>query len=122
MIQCLGYPSSLISVEKRVSGLDHVQMEGGEGSTRKRFDLLCFSQTLQPLLLIECKAVPLRHAMFGQLIGYNLFAKAPFLGLVNQDRQIFSWKDLHSGEQHYQDHFPSFQVLTCQTDLLQAKV
>lgn len=68
MISELGYPKSLISVEKRVGS--------------RRFDLVCYTQTGLPLLLVECKAVELSEAAQNQAVGYNAVIKAPFICLA----------------------------------------
>lgn len=61
----LGYPKSLISVEKKVGS--------------RRFDLVCYTQAGLPLLLVECKAVELSEAAQNQALGYNDVIQAPFI-------------------------------------------
>lgn len=59
---------------------------------QRRIDLLLFDgsgQGLRPLLLVECKAVPLNAAAERQLLSYNLFVKAPFVCLVNEKERRF---------------------------------
>lgn len=58
----------------------------------RRIDLLLFDGSgngLRPLMLVECKAVPLNGAAERQLLSYNLFVKAPFVCLVNQKERRF---------------------------------
>lgn len=54
---------------------------------QRRGDLLVSTKspkgTLTPLFLIECKAGQLRKPHFYQLVGYNQFVHAPFVGLTN---------------------------------------
>jgi hypothetical protein len=79
MIQELGYPKSLIQVEKAISPL------------RRRFDIVVFYKVedrLLPLLLVECKAEKIEPNSLRQLLGYNASIQAPFLGLA--DASCFS--------------------------------
>lgn len=84
MIGSLGYPRSLISVEKAISSLIRV---GREEDPLRRIDILCFmpkSDGLSPLLLVECKASEsaLDQAE-AQVLGYNEKIKAPFIALAS---------------------------------------
>lgn len=72
----LGYPLAYMQVEPPCTpGL------------RRRGDLLVHSKSpkgsLAPLFLVECKAGELRQPHFYQLIGYNHFVRAPWVGLTN---------------------------------------
>lgn len=80
-----GYPPSLIAVEKELSTLPHLQSV--PSLPNRRLDLLAYRKEVVPLLLIECKALPLEPFMMDQLLGYNHYVKAPFVALVN-DREI----------------------------------
>lgn len=57
-------PKSLISVEKEI------ELNG----TKKRYDVVVFNTTLNPVLLIECKAptVELKEEVVEQALRYNL--------------------------------------------------
>lgn len=85
LTESLGYPASLIAVEKSLKEL--VQ---GPFPPLRRADILCFTQSGSPLLLIECKAVALNEAMQRQLKGYNYYVKAPFIALVNEGVELFA--------------------------------
>lgn len=63
MILKLGYPRSLMAVERAVG--------------MRRFDIICYRPSMEPLLLIECKAE--EEDALGQVMGYNMTVKAPFL-------------------------------------------
>lgn len=73
MIRDLGYPKSLIAVEKEI------------GSHRRRFDIVCYAcgihpdRELFPLLLIECKPHNCSEAAREQAFGYNATLGAPFV-------------------------------------------
>lgn len=81
----LGFPASLIAVEKSLREL----VKDARPPSR-RVDILCFEPSGRPLLLIECKAVPLTKAMQRQVRGYNYFVKAPFIALVNNEEALFA--------------------------------
>lgn len=81
----LGFPRELLSVERSLSSMPHL---AGQRVPDRRFDIVCFSEfdgQMLPLLLIECKAIPISKAAIEQVIGYNHFAKAPFVAVANQD-------------------------------------
>jgi hypothetical protein len=73
MINDLGYPKSLIAVEKEL------------GVNRRRFDIVCYGcgihpdQELFPLLIIECKSLECSEAAREQAFGYNATLGAPFI-------------------------------------------
>lgn len=69
------YPQSLISVEK---GLTYNGMN-------KRTDIVCYNQSAQPILLVECKSanVALNQAVFEQIARYNFDLKVPYLLVSN---------------------------------------
>jgi hypothetical protein len=78
MIQELGYPKGLISVEKWMKS--------------RRFDLVVYTKNVKPLLLVECKAIPITDQAIRQALGYNETIKAPFICIVNQDSIQTFWK------------------------------
>lgn len=69
MVEDLGFPRGLISVEKKV-GL-------------RRYDIVCFTKEVKALLLVECKAGPLDASAIRQVFGYNDWLMAPFLAVTN---------------------------------------
>jgi hypothetical protein len=84
MVKVGGYPKSLIAVEKSLAELPH--LKGLKGIPKRRADILVFApDSLTPLILIECKAVPLKEDVIRQVIGYNHFVKAPWIVIVNQE-------------------------------------
>lgn len=87
-----GYPPSHIIVEASLNTLPQFK---NKNLPDRRFDILIVNQTwdASPLLLIECKAVPLSHQVLKQVIGYNHFLKAPFVTIANQTEiQTGIWK------------------------------
>lgn len=83
MINRLGFPKELIVIEKEMSELPHLR---GKGVPKRRIDLLCFTkkgEILYPLLLVECKAIPLRDRALEQVFGYNYYVGARFVAIAN---------------------------------------
>lgn len=67
MIGDWGFPRGLISIE--------------QGIGPRRYDLLCYTQEMTPLVLFECKAHKLSEEAIKQALGYNDEVKAPFVCL-----------------------------------------
>lgn len=94
LIDDLGFPPELLAIERALN--------------ERRTDLVAYErrgETLTPLLLIECKAVPLNDAALHQVLGYNHHLKAKFVALVNQDAIRMPW-----GEGDI-DYIPEFSAL-----------
>ena len=109
MVEELGYPKALLSVEKGLDSMPH--LPPGNYPTR-RFDLVCFCKgvisdhPLYPLLVIECKSVPLKPEFRKQVIGYNYYLGAPFVALVNDEVIEFAARghyEFRSGLPKYED-------------------
>src|SRR5262245_11868551 len=82
----LGYPPSLVIVERKISELPHVVTRSSTLPNR-RVDILCYKrENLEPLLLVECKSKSFSSKELRQLCGYNLYIGAPFVALVNSER------------------------------------
>lgn len=95
MINELGYPRSLIALEKEIALLPHLSHLLKKDIPKRRVDILVFAKEkegISPILLIECKAVPFQKKDLQQLISYNSFVKASFIALANKD-QIWCAKE-----------------------------
>lgn len=85
----LGYPANHITVERKIKELPHLGIASTSFPNR-RIDILCYATGLHPdvplypLLLIECKAVPLTKAVMRQVAGYNFFVGALFYAVANE--------------------------------------
>lgn len=79
MIHSLGFPKGLISVEKGIGA--------------RRYDLVCYTKSVTPLLLVECKATPLNDAVIQQAFGYNAVVKAPFICLSSPTETKTLWQE-----------------------------
>jgi hypothetical protein len=75
LINVLGYPSTLIALEKEIS----------LNNLRKRFDILIYNQAFEPWLMVECKApeVPLSAAVLEQVLRYNISVPVEYLVITN---------------------------------------
>ena len=86
----LGYPKSLMVIEKELSQLPHLR----KGRVpKRRLDLLCFAKKgglVYPLLLIECKAIPLLPSALEQVLGYNYYVEALFVAITNRSDVIMT--------------------------------
>ncbi|MCH9613151.1 MAG: hypothetical protein SP1CHLAM54_01470 [Chlamydiia bacterium] len=107
MKDSLGYPSSLIVVERALALLPHLK---GRDVPNRRLDLMCLEKgSMRPLLLIECKAERLNESAVDQVFGYNYFVGACCVGLVSKGEAAFFWK----GEEGYKkmEGVPTYQEL-----------
>ena len=75
LVEQFDYPASLIAVEQAVT----------VGEAKKRCDAVVYDASLQPLMIIECKAetVPLTQKTLDQAITYNRKLNVPYLILHN---------------------------------------
>ena len=79
MIGPLGFPKSLLAVEKRLDRFF-------PGELSRRADIVAFIKSgdeLKPLLLIECKAEEIDEETYMQAAGYNSLLAAPFICLAH---------------------------------------
>jgi len=116
MIKEQGFPSAHIAIEKSLASMPHLAVDGRKIPSR-RADIVCFSQgihpqyTLFPLLLIECKAVPLTSKVLNQTAGYNHYLQAYFIAVVNQTEIKTGWYDHSQSQYVYVDFLPSYSEL-----------
>lgn len=103
----LGYPASLIVVERKMSDLPHISAPKAKMPNR-RIDVICYQgATLCPLLLIECKANAFKDKELRQLLGYNFYIQAKYIALVSPQKVQFF--DVHGRCIH--DFFPPYTSL-----------
>ena len=71
----MGYPASLIAVEKQVSVT----------GMNTRFDIVVFNQNAQPFMIVECKEmnVKLTEEVLSQVLRYNTEVSAGYLVITN---------------------------------------
>ncbi len=116
MVRDLGYPKELLALEKDLKELPHLKNEEAQLPSR-RADLICFAKGIHPdyplfpLLLIECKERGLTQSAREQVIGYNYFVKAPFIGVVAEEGIEIATFDKTIQSYHFQRDLPSYLTL-----------
>lgn len=108
MIDELGFPKGLLAVEKDLASLSPLSTI----DPHRRIDILAFvpgKEGLQPLLLVECKAIVIDEAALSQALGYNRVVKAPFICLTNGVLIKTFWKE--KGSMISIPFLPSFRQL-----------
>lgn len=116
MIEELGYPLGLMAVEKRLSQLPHLALSSKKFPNR-RADLICLGQgihpqhALYPLLLVECKAVPLTDKVLRQVTGYNHHLQSYFAAVANEDEVRIGWYDKQQQAYVFESGLPPYSEL-----------
>ena len=114
LIEDLKFPESLVAIERKLSQMPHLPLDGTDYPDR-RSDIVCFANdifpghSLYPLLLIECKAVPMNSKTERQVIGYNHYLGSPFVCIANETERRIGWRN-EEGYQ-WQDGIPAYQTL-----------
>jgi hypothetical protein len=114
MIDALGYPKTLIAVEKELKELPHL---AHTTPPKRRIDILCYGKEihpiypLYPLLLVECKAKTIDAQAKEQLIGYNTSVGAYFIALAAPDERQFGYLDKKSERILFHPGLPAYQEL-----------
>lgn len=109
MIERLGYPRSLLSIEKELSSF---AKEKSSFQNNRRIDLLCYTphkEGLLPLLVIEFKAESLSLSALEQLLGYNQLIQAPFCSVIGKDSVKTLW--IEKGKRKEISFLPTYQDL-----------
>lgn len=108
MTQHLGYPKSLLAVEKN---LESLTFEKVPKNYNRRIDLVCFypDDGLKPLLVIEFKAKDQAAAPQKQVEGYNYYLKAPFWAVIQGESIETFW--FENGKVQSINFLPSFSQL-----------
>jgi predicted type IV restriction endonuclease len=77
------YPISLMAVEQSIT----------LGALQKRFDLLVYDRTQQPLMMVECKAetIALDDSVLDQLLRYNISVPVRYL-LITNGTHCMGWE------------------------------
>ena len=97
MVNNLNYPKSLVTIEKDLCLLPHLQ-DVDIKNLKRRADIIVFAKNihptylLYPLIMIECKAIKLNKSAIDQVIGYNYHVKAHFVAIANEDNIITLYK------------------------------
>ncbi len=112
MVKVLGYPKHLIGVEKSLSEMPHLQ-EIKTALPSRRVDVTCFMKGakhfLVPLLAIECKHLCPGMPAFEQILGYNHYLQAPFIGIAAED--TFFLQGVQKGKEKMFSELPPYETL-----------
>lgn len=116
MISDLGYPNSGMGVEVSLSRMPHMALYSGKLPNR-RADLVCFAPKIHkaypmyPLLLVECKAVPLTSKVLSQVIGYNHYLRSYYIAVANGVQVKTGWFDSKLGRYEFLESLVPYQDL-----------
>ena len=90
LVEQLGYSASLIAVEVPLEKISNLQSTITNNKSY-RADAVVYNKSMQPLMLIECKAetVPLTQKTLDQAVIYNRRLNVPYLLLHNGPQTIF---------------------------------
>lgn len=116
MTQTLGFPTAGLVIEKGLRQMPHLALSHKEIPDR-RADIVCFAKgihpehALYPLLLIECKAVPLTSKVMHQVMGYNHYLGAYFIAVANEHEVQVGWHDQASQAYRFVAHLPHYTDL-----------
>ena len=111
MLGHLSFPKELIITEKRLSLLPH--LSGQVNLPERRIDLLAYTKKndeLKPLLLMECKCVPLNTKTLLQVSGYNEYVGAPYVAICNETEILVGFEK-NEGELETLDFLPAYSLL-----------
>lgn len=97
----LGYPKSLINVEKQIKINGQV----------KRYDIVVYSPSGNVEILVECKAPPVKISQdtFDQIARYNMTLKSRFLMLTNGKEHYFCEMDFQNKAYRFIHKLPKYQ-------------
>lgn len=114
-LQQLSFPFSHMAVEVELKKMPH--LTGLSSIPNRRADIVCFAKdihpqhSLYPLVLIECKAIPLTEHVMHQVVGYNHFLKACYLVVANQSEMRLGWYDPTCLDYKFVPYIPSYSQL-----------
>jgi Type I restriction enzyme R protein N terminus (HSDR_N) len=114
MVANLGYPKSLIAIEKDIDKLTHIDEKI---ISKRRADIICFAKNIHPkhsiypLLMIECKAYKLDQKTIDQVLGYNHLIKAFFVAIASKNVIKTFWYDGNLQSYESVDFLPKYKDL-----------
>lgn len=95
MVENLGFPRSLIAIEKELKELPHLKNK--KVDPKRRVDILAYAKDihphfpLYPLIIIECKAEKINEDALRQVMSYNETVEAFFITLASKDNVKTFW-------------------------------
>jgi hypothetical protein len=119
-----GFPPILISVEKSLKEMPHLEQTHIVGD--RRADIVCFARdihplhSLYPLLLVECKAGSLSMQAVEQAFGYNAWLQAAFIVMANATELRLYSPSLDGGYTTFLPHLLPYQALVARAQVVYA--
>jgi hypothetical protein len=116
MVTELGYPFGCFAVERALQQMPHL-MGVKHSLPLRRADIICFAKgihpqyDLYPMLLIECKAVPLTAAVVRQIVGYNYYLQARYIAIANQQEVRTGWVEANQTQYTFTNGLPHYHQL-----------
>jgi hypothetical protein len=100
-------------VEEKGYNKNRISLERGlkVNTLQKRFDVLIYDMSMQPYLLVECKApqIAVDQKVFEQISIYNSSLKVPYLVVSNGISSYCCAIDHKAESFRFMDHIPEFQ-------------
>lgn len=95
------FPANLMAIEKGLS------LNG----LKKRCDILCYTSSGNPMVLIECKApqVKIQQKAFDQVARYNLHFKVPYLIVTNGITHYCAMINFETKNFRFLDEIPNYE-------------
>ena len=102
LINELGYPKSLINVEKQI------KING----QLKRYDIVVYTPQGDVHILVECKApsIAISQSTFDQIAQYNMTLKSQFLMLTNGKEHYFCVMDFEKKSYNFIEELPKYRI------------
>ena len=102
LITELGYPKSLINVEKQI------KING----QLKRYDIVVYTPQGNVHILVECKApsIAISQSTFDQIAQYNMTLKSQFLMLSNGKEYYFCVMDFEKKSYDFLEKLPKYRI------------
>ncbi len=101
LVQVKNYNINYINVEKQliINGL------------KRRFDIIVYDSTMQPFLLVECKApkIPINQATFDQIAQYNMPLQTQYLMVTNGIHSYCCSMDYGKRDYTFLEEIPTFK-------------
>lgn len=99
----LNFPQSLLSVEKTIK----------VNALSKRYDIVAYSNSAQPILLVECKApdISISQKSFDQVFRYNLTLKVSHLIVTNGIQHYCGKIDFEKNKFEFLKEFPNYNEI-----------
>ncbi|MCB0801700.1 MAG: type I restriction enzyme HsdR N-terminal domain-containing protein [Flavobacteriales bacterium] len=103
LIQEKDFPKGLMAIEKGLS----------INGLKKRCDILCYSNTGIPLLMVECKApnIPINQAVFDQIARYNIKFRLPYLIVTNGMQHYCAMVNFDNESFKFLNEIPNYNSL-----------